>query len=120
MPLDPQGDLEKEFVQAALARSKYLRQGDATKAGREREKLRAIAARIRALEDRGLAVLRRIAGSQDAELRLLAAAGLLEIDKAFAVAVLQKVRQGRDESKAFDAEMILKEWDLGMKPEFWA
>ena len=54
MPLDPQGDLEKEFVQAALARSKYLRQGDATKAGREREKLRAIAARIRALEDRGL------------------------------------------------------------------
>ena len=120
MQLDPQGDLEKEFVQAALARSKYLRQGDAIKAGREGEKLTGIAARIRALDDRGLALLKRIASSQDAEMRLLAAAGLLEIDKGFAVVVLQKIQQGRDDAKAFDAEMMLKEWELGIKQEFWA
>ena len=72
MALDPQGDLEKEFVQAALARSRYLRQGDATKAGREYEKLRGITGRIRALADRGEAILKRIAGSHDAELRIMA------------------------------------------------
>ena len=120
MVLDPQVELEKEFVQAALARSRFLSQGEATKAGRECEKLRDIAGRIRALGDRGELVLKRIAGSQDAELRIMAAAGLLALDQVFATNLLRKVVQGRDQSKAFDAEMTLKEWQNGIKQEFWA
>ena len=120
MALDLQGDLEKEFVQAALARSRYLSQGDATKSRREYEKLRGITQRIRALDDRGELVLKRIAGSQDAELRIMAAAGLLALDQVFATNLLRKVAQGRDQAKAFDAEMTLKEWQNGIKQEFWA
>ena len=120
MALDIQLDLEKTFVQAALARSRYISRGDATKAGREVEKLRDISRRIRALADRGELVLKRIAGSQDAELRILAAAGLLALDEAFATNVLRKIEKGRDSSKAFDAEMTLKEWQQGLKQEFWA
>ena len=119
MPSNPELNLEKEFVQAALARSGFLRQGEATKAGRESEKLRAIAGKLRALPDRGEQVCKRIAGSDDAELRLLAAAGLLSVDEAFATSVLRKISQGRDQTKAFDAEMMLKEWQAGFKQELW-
>jgi len=113
-------DLEKEFVQAVLARSKYLRQGDSTKAGREYQKLRGIAVNLRALADRGEAILKRIAGSQDPELAIMAAVGLLELDEVFATKVLQKQANGRDTAKAFDAEMALKEWQNGIKEELWA
>jgi len=119
MPSDPQSDLEKEFVQAALARSRWTRQGDANKAGRETEKLRGIIQKLRALPDRGEVVFKRIAGSQDAELRILGASGLLAVDEAFATSVLRQVSAGRDQSKAFDAEMALKEWQNGLNRNFW-
>ena len=119
MPSDLQSGLEKEFVQAALARSRWLRQGDANKAGREYQKLRGITQKLRALHDRGEQVFKRIAGSQDAEVRILGAAGLLAVDEAFATIVLQKIMQGRDKSIAFDAEMTLKEWQSGFNREFW-
>lgn len=114
---DPQISLEKEFVQAALSRSRWIRQGDANKAAREYEKLRGITRKLRALPDRGEQVFKRIAGSPDAELRILGAAGLLAVDEAFATNVLQKIVQGMDKSKAFDAEMTLKEWQSGLSRE---
>ncbi len=119
MASDPQHNLEKEFVQAALARSRWLSQGDAIKSGRESEKLRGIIGRLRALPDRGEQVFKRIAGSQDAELRILAASGLLALDEPFASNVLRKIIDGRDQSKAFDAEMTLKEWQSGLNRDFW-
>jgi hypothetical protein len=119
MPSDPQSGLEKEFVQAALARSRWLRQGEAIKSGRESEKMRVIIGKLRALPDRGEQVFKRIAGSEDAELRILAASGLLALDEAFAANVLRKIIEGRDQSKAFDAEMTLKEWQSGLNRDFW-
>ena len=118
MPSGLQDDLEKEFVHAALARSRFLRQGDANKSAREYEKLRGITQKIRSLPDRGEQVFKRIAGSQDAELRILGAARLLAVDESFATNILRKIIQGRDQSKALEAEMTLKEWHNGLNPEF--
>ena len=120
MPSDPQNDLEKEFVEAALARSRWLRQGEGIKSGRESEKMRIVIGKLRALPDRGEQVFKRIAGSQDLELRILGASGLLALDEAFATKVLRKISAGRDQAKAFDAEMTLKEWQSGLNRDFWA
>ena len=120
MVSDQQSHLESEFVQAALTRSRWVRQGDASKSDRETEKLRGIIGKLRSLPDRGEQVFKRIAGSHDAELRILGASGLLALDEVFATNVLRKISQGRDQSKAFDAEMTLKEWQNGLNREFWS
>jgi hypothetical protein len=61
---------------------------------------------VKRLPDRGEALLKRVTGPADVEVRMNAVAGLLAL-----------VDQGLN---GFDAEMTIKEWKKGSLRDYWS
>src|SRR5687767_13966234 len=103
--------VEREFLQTALKRSELLRLNDAKKANKEYDKAHMAKGKLRQLPDRGEAALKRIvAGTEDLDVQILAAAALLALDEGFATDLLERIQNSGAGIPSFTAEMTLREW----------
>lgn len=119
MNTNAEGQLELEFVQAARKRFDWLRRGEPKRANKEFDRLHKVKKKMRELPDRGEAVLKRIAETNDLQLRILAAASLLAVDEIYAFKVLEEIA-AMDVAGSFEAEMTLKEWRSGSIKTYWS
>ena len=103
-------DIARSFALAATKRSQLLASGNWRQAEEEFSRLQRFRVQLRGLPDRGEAALKRIAGSDDPEVKIIAAAGLLALDEDFAVALLEQVRDTHEGILAATAEMTIQEW----------
>ncbi|MBI2682253.1 MAG: hypothetical protein HYX26_03400 [Acidobacteriales bacterium] len=106
--------IERRFLETAQRRSEYLRRCDSKRANREFEKLERIKSKLRALPDRGKAILKRaVASTDDSEVLIEAAALLLPIDERAALKTLQRISNGNLGIPSFTASMTISEWKAG-------
>lgn len=119
MNTDSESELELEFVQAAKKRSDLLRRGEPKRANKEFDRLHKVKKKMRDLPDRGEAILKRIAATDDLQLKILAAASMLAVDESYASKVLEEIA-ARDVAGSFEAEMTLKEWRKGSIKAYWS
>jgi hypothetical protein len=108
--------LEREFLDTAI---NWSRLRDPEKANKEYEKLFQMKSQFRQLPDRGEAALKRIAGSNNLNVQILAAAALLALDEPFASELLEQIQDGNLGAASFEAKMMLQEWKKGALKEYW-
>ena len=112
--------IERDFLATALRRSEFLRRGkSAARANWEYDRLYQLFKEgLRLLPHKGEAALKRIAASDDTNVRSVAATALLAIDEPFAIRLLQEIVD-RKAAGSFTAEMTLREWKRGRLREYW-
>jgi hypothetical protein len=109
-----EAEIERAFLGAAVKRSEFLRLRQTKKANREYDKLhKLLKHRIRALPDRGEALLKRVAAHPSFDVQINAAAGLLAIDEAYAIRLLEEVCRRASGLTSFTAELTLRQWRAG-------
>lgn len=110
-----ESDIEQQFLKIALRRSEFLRRNEPKKANKEFDSLDRILAEMRQMPDRGEAALKRIAAAtNDGEVQIAAAAGLLSLDEPHAIELLEKIAARPNGGLvSFTAEMTLSEWRKG-------
>lgn len=120
MSSDPDTRLEALFLETALRRGELLRANESRKANKEFDTLHMLKDRLRGLPDKGEWILKRLAGHDDLDVRILAAAGLLVIDEPYTIGVLEAISAGDSGLPSFSAEMTLREWRKGAIRDYWA
>ena len=110
-----ESDIEQQFLKIALRRSEFLRRNEPKKANKEFDSLDRILAEMRQMPDRGEAARKRIAAAtNDGEVQIAAAAGLLSLDEPHAIELLEKIAARPNGGLvSFTAEMTLSEWRKG-------
>lgn len=112
-------ELAREFLEAALRLSQFLRKNDADRANREYDRLHALKNKLRTLPDRGESILKRLVTSDDVHVKVSAAAALLAVDEAHAIDVLERIARSELGLVSFSAEMLIQEWRNGAVKDYW-
>jgi hypothetical protein len=102
---------EDRYVQAARAHARYS-ESDSDKANAEHDRLVAAFKELREAGDLGWAIVKRLAGHEDACVRLWGATHLLLNRPEDAVAILEEL-SARADMTGFQAEIVLSEWSAG-------
>jgi hypothetical protein len=111
--------MEREFLMAAIKRSRFLQINEPKKANREYDKLHRLKDKMRSLPDKGEAALKRICEKNDnADVKIMAAAALLGVDEQYAIGCLEDLMK-HEGLASFTAEMTIREWHTGAIKDFW-
>jgi hypothetical protein len=113
-----EAELEREFVSASLRRHAYYADGKIKKANSEVDYIRELQP-IRALPDRGEAMLKRITQHDDVGTKVAAAAYLLPVDERYAIAVLSGIAKGGFRMHSVTAHYAIREWRAGKLREYY-
>ena len=114
-----QSTLEREFARLAERRSRALAENDSKAANRYYDRLYRLKDEIRALPDKGEALLGRvISSSSDPEVRITAASLLLPINEAAALGELGAIAGGDLGLVSLTARMTVRQWMAGALSDY--
>jgi hypothetical protein len=106
-------ELVARYVSAAEKHGKATERGDASSANRAYDQGMEALRELRAMPDRGEAVLLDLTNHQSDWVRVIASTDLLPLNESQAQATLEKLANSSNAIVGFDAEMVLKEWRAG-------
>lgn len=102
-----------KYVRAAERHGKSTDRGDSKSANRAHDQIMEVLHELRAMPDRGEAVLLDLANHQSDWVRVWASTHLLPLAEAQALTTLEKLATTATGFVGFNAEMVLKEWRAG-------
>jgi len=111
--------LSRSFVWQPFRRARFLPNSEPKKANEEYDKIYLLKGEMRQFRDRGEAALKRISRTDDPDVQMLAAVGLLALDQHFAIGILERIRDSNQGLQSFTAEMALQQWNSGAIRDYW-
>lgn len=102
-----------KYLDMAMRHGIASRNGDHKAANKAYKALMMVLKDMRAEPDRGTAVLSELLKVSDPFAACWAATHLLPLEESIAKAVLQLLAKDKTNLAAFNAEMVLREWDAG-------
>lgn len=101
------------YLDAAKRHGEASREGDHKLANKAHKALMMALKEIRAEPDKGVSSLRKLLANPDSFVICWAATHLLPLSEEAAKAALQALANDEAGLAAFDAKMVLREWDAG-------
>lgn len=108
-------NIEEEYIDSASTHGRATESGDYRLANKSADKLLKLRDLLYSLEDRGESILLSLTVHSDFSVKAWAGADLLPVNEAEALKVLRYVIQNDKGLAAFDAQIVIEEWQAGKK-----